>query len=418
MFLRSKSEDLLLNLTKFSQTRGEKFMDKSKGTLMEEIPPVNLLVGGKNGVGKMTLMNTMFCRPIGEVRVGSPVTAGIEKHEIPGFPFRVYEVQGFEFSKTEDIMKAIHDKITDDKVFQDQKYMIHAIFYCIAHVGNRIEVEEERFIKELSAKYKVPIFLVFTKAFMVDENNISDDEFIKAVKSKNLPVVGYYPVLCEKYKNKKFDIEPFGTEKLLDDFFDKIVPLMKEYKDVLDNVKRQIQHERAVKWVWEYAAGNFASGAAIPADTDVFVLDIVEAAMVAPLVNILYKGEDKSKRDNIISGVSACVSPLLRSFEGQSIFSELSKAISYVMAGLTFGRAAAMVVATQVVGGIAVACITVAMGKTLISIIEDIISQKIKETDIDVVGYTKQLKEYYEEAKVQAKNEKRFSSDKFSNLSK
>ncbi len=393
-------------------------MDMSKGTLMEGIPPVNLLVGGKTGVGKTTLMNTMFARPIGEVRVGSPVTAGIEKHEIPGFPFRVYDVQGFELSKTEDIMKAIHDKITDDKVFQDQKYMIHAIFYCISHVGARIESEEEKFIKELAAKYKVPIFLVFTKAFMVDENNINDDEFIKAVKSKNLPVVGYYPVLCEKYKNKKFDIEPFGMEKLLDDFFDKIGPLMKEYIDKLKRIELQIKHERAVKWVWAYAAGNFVTGTAIPAGADVFVLSAAEMAMVAHLVNILYKGEDKQKKDTIISAVSACVVPLLGSFAGQLIFSEVSKVISYVAAGLTFGGAAAIVFATHLAGGIVAACITVAMGKTLISIIEDIISQKIKKTDIDVGGYTKQLKEYYKDAKVQVKNDKRFSSDKFPNPSK
>ncbi len=372
------------------------------------IPTLNLLVAGKTGVGKTTLMNTMFGVEVGKTGVGHPVTTGIERCEVPNYPFVVYDVQGFELSNTQSIIDAIRDKITSNQAIRDEKYMIHAVFYCIQHVGAKIEKDEEEFIRHLAKEYKVPIFLVFTKAFMVDISSPSSDPFISQVKSVGLPVAGYYPVVCEKFPNTT--VEPFGVPELMNDFFLRIGTMLPEYVDRLQKMKLKIKREKANNWVWGYAAGNFAIGTFIPAGADVFALSAVETGMIVHLVGILYDGVDLEKKDYIISALGACVGPMLGSFTGTIIFTEITKLASYILTILSLGGAAGLTFAAQIAGGVVAASITIAIGRTFISMIEDILEGKIHEiTPPD--GTT--LRHAYNAAKEQVQKDQRFIPEKF-----
>ena len=376
-----------------------------------DIPILNLLVAGKTGVGKTTLVNTMFGVTVGKVDVGHPVTTKIERHEVPNYPFVVYDVQGFELSNTEDIITSIRDKVTDTQAIRDEKYMIHAILYCIEHVGARIEDKEEIFIRQLASEYKVPMFLIFTKAFMVDRTNPTSDPFISRIKSMGLPVVGYYPVVCEKFSNTT--VEPFGVPELMNDFFDRIGPLIGPYREQLQRVKLKIKHDKAVNWVWTYAAGNFAIGTFVPAIADIPALSIVETTMVVHLVGILYDGVDMERKDAIVSSLTACVGPLLASFAGTLAFSEVTKLISYVAAVLSLGVGAGLTIAAQVAGGVVAAGITVAMGRTFITMVEQILEGKIQPGNINSAAFAEQMKKDYKDAKEQIKSDARFAPDKF-----
>jgi predicted GTPase len=69
----------------------------------EQLKSVNILLTGKSGVGKSTLINTVFGEELANTGVGKPITDKIKLIEVPGFPVRLYDTVGFEKEKSVEI---------------------------------------------------------------------------------------------------------------------------------------------------------------------------------------------------------------------------------------------------------------------------------------------------------------------------
>ena len=60
---------------------------------------VNILIAGKSGVGKSTLINAAFRADLAQTGMGRPVTKEIQLIEKPGVPIKIYDTVGFELDK-------------------------------------------------------------------------------------------------------------------------------------------------------------------------------------------------------------------------------------------------------------------------------------------------------------------------------
>ena len=67
--------------------------DKVQGE-MKNLEPVNVLVVGKTGVGKSTLINNVFREPLAKVGQGKPVTKHFKKITKEGIPVNIYDTKG------------------------------------------------------------------------------------------------------------------------------------------------------------------------------------------------------------------------------------------------------------------------------------------------------------------------------------
>ena len=65
---------------------------------IKNLNKMNIIVIGKSGVGKSTLINSLFRGNFVETGLGRPVTAEIRRVEKKDYPLAVYDTPGFELS--------------------------------------------------------------------------------------------------------------------------------------------------------------------------------------------------------------------------------------------------------------------------------------------------------------------------------
>lgn len=66
---------------------------------VKKLNNLNIIVAGKTGVGKSTLINSVFKDKLAETGMGKPVTTHMRKITKKGVPLAIYDTRGFELGK-------------------------------------------------------------------------------------------------------------------------------------------------------------------------------------------------------------------------------------------------------------------------------------------------------------------------------
>ncbi|MGX4686094.1 GTPase [Vagococcus sp. JNUCC 83] len=290
----------------------------------KELKNVNLLIAGKSGVGKSTLINTVFGEELVKTGVGKPVTDSIDLIEQKGFPVRIYDTVGFEINSMgfdfKNVVKSLKrhpiqqliKKVQFTETMDDD---IHVVWYVISGSGSRIEEAEISFIKWL-VEQKLPVIIVLTKCFDINEATLLKNEIEQMIDLANDVVL----VLAKATEYQAI----FGIEELIDTTVTVLPEGLQTSFIHSQEASIKVKHDQAVKVVTATMAANFTTGFSPIIGTDSVVMAASQTAMMTKITSIYGIDVDKQKIETALASMLGVYTAIV---SGKSIAGGIAKLV-------------------------------------------------------------------------------------------
>ena len=183
----------------------------------------NVLIMGKTGTGKSTLLNYLCETDLAKTGAGKPVTGeGIYEYDvvINGQEVRIFDSWGIEAGKVNRWKQLIDDSLRNHGVQRRMEDWFHSVIYCIQAGGGRVEdIDAEIIRKFLNEGYLLTV--VLTKADQVDEDDEARmKQVILSEITTSLPssskkgTINVIATCAEKKKTRSGETQPFGKENV------------------------------------------------------------------------------------------------------------------------------------------------------------------------------------------------------------
>lgn len=337
---------------------------------VRNLKQLNIIVAGKTGVGKSTLINAVFRDHLAETGMGKPVTDHMRKITKKGVPLAIYDTRGFELGKEvqSEVKKEVIETISKGLAGHDVNEAIHCIWYCINTASNRIEPEEIAWLRELAQDNRitqVPIIVILTQSF----SQKKAEEMRRILLDENLDIIQVVPVLAEDY-----EIDGLGTARaygleLLIQVMEEALP--EELMDTLHNVQiasLKAKKRRAQAAVATASVAAAGEGAAPIPFADCALLIPTQLTMIASITVIF--GFDVNK---------SIITALLSSTIGAGGATVLGKTVVSSLLKLIPG--AGTVAGSAISAGTA-GVITAALGEAYIAVMELVFQGEMSIEDL------------------------------------
>ena len=148
---------------------------------LKERGHINILIAGRTGVGKSTLINAIFQGNLATTGQGRPVTQNTREIKKEDIPISIFDTRGLEmadFSKTiGDLQSFVRERSRNT----DPKEHIHVAWICISDDLRRVEPAEEQLV-EMLADY-MPVIAILTKSIFDDGFKVKVQELLPLTRN-------------------------------------------------------------------------------------------------------------------------------------------------------------------------------------------------------------------------------------------
>jgi len=140
----------------------EDIVKKAINKAQKERGQVNILIAGKTGVGKSTLINAVFQGNLATTGQGEPVTQETREIKKEGIPLSIFDTRGLEMASYSQTLENLKSLVTDRAQRSDSNQHIHVAWVCIMEDSRRVEQADKELVKMLKDR-NIPIIAVITK---------------------------------------------------------------------------------------------------------------------------------------------------------------------------------------------------------------------------------------------------------------
>ena len=366
---------------------------------IKNMTPVNVMLVGKTGVGKSTLVNNIFREKLATTGVGKPVTKHLRRIQKEGVPIVLYDTRGLELSETvqSDVRKEIIMTINEKKslgIDQD----IHVAYYCINANSSRIEEAEINFINELAQL--LPVIVVLTQAM-----GQHAEVFKTYIDQLNLHIVGVLPIMAEKFIiSETMTIPQSGLKELIALTFD-VLP--EDSRKAFINAQ-QVDIERKAKaarrWARSYVATTFGVGFVPIPFSDATLLVPMQITMMSHITAIFGVSLDRASVATILGAIGGTSGA---TYLGRYIVSNLVKLIP-----------GAGTVAGGIISGTTASVLTSALAMSYIEVLTLMAKRELKGEAVSLSEISQAMKENLQSRlkKQETKEEQSTNKGFFTNL--
>lgn len=151
---------------------------------------VNILVAGQTGVGKSTLVNSVFGSAFAVTAAGEPVTQHAEWHTSDKVPLRILDTRGLEAKDYMVTLTAMRSAIAVSRAQGDERNQLHIGWVCIAAPSSRVQDCELDIVRLLN-RYDIPAIVVLTKD---DDDDDFADLVEQIMRKRNAQIYGIVQV--------------------------------------------------------------------------------------------------------------------------------------------------------------------------------------------------------------------------------
>lgn len=353
---------------------------------IKNLKKLNIIILGKSGVGKSTLINSVFRENLAETGIGRPVTQEIRSYEKHDFPLTIYDTPGFELSKEqqdktkEEVLKLIRDGAAS----KDVNKAIHCIWYCINVGSNRtFDSFEENWLREFTEENKitkVPIFIILTQGCPKKKAL----EMQKLVEAENFHISKVVPVLAQDMElDEDYTVKAYGLETLIE-LMAQVLP--DDLQDTLQNVQKaslDAKKKRAQAIVAASVTAAFGEGFAPVPFADAAMLVPTQVTMLASITAVFGLNISKSLLTCFVSSTLGAGGATIL---GRTIASNLLKLIPGV--GTAVGGT---------ISGATAGLLTTALGEAYIKLLEMIYKGEMKQEDLETPEGKRKLKDLFQD---------------------
>ncbi len=350
----------------------EKIMAAIKN-VQKNMTRLNIMVMGKTGAGKSTLINQVFSRNLAVTGVGKPVTQAIRKYELEDFPLAIYDTPGLELGGENAIEELLKEskEVLSKGAMRGIEESIHCIWYCVSTPSHRFEEAEIEFIKKFIDEtnvFCVPVIIVLTQAYSKKDARA----LMAEIEKENLNVVQIVPVLAQDYEiDDEYVAKAYGTDTLIDIVHNVIPEALRNTLAAVQKANLKMKKRRANAIVATAAAAAAATGAIPIPFTDAAVLVPEQIGMIASITGVFGIPVEKA---TVTALISATIGTVGTTVMGKTVVSGLLKMIPGV-GSVTGGVISASVAAA----------LTAALGEAYIAIMVMVAKgeMNIKEIETD-----------------------------------
>ncbi len=366
----------------------EKFAEEALRSIQGNIAnlnTLNIIVVGKTGAGKSTLINSVFREDLATEGMGKPVTSHMSKISKEGFPLNIYDTRGFELGRDAQIQvrNEIIDTIKEGVKSKDVNKAIHCIWYCVNTATNRIEPEEIDWLREFAkenAMTNVPVIVVLTQSF----SKKNAQALRQLVLDEKLDVLQVVPVLAKDYEiDEDYIAKAYGLDVLIQVMAE---ALPDELLSTLLNVQRaslDLKRYYARTAVAAATSAAFGEGFMPIPFADSALLIPTQIAMIGSITAIFGLEVNKSI---MVTFASAMLGTSGATLAGKAISSSLMKLIPG--AGTVLGGT---------ISGSTAAAITTMLGEAYILLMEMLWLGEFNATDFESTTGRQQFRQLFKE---------------------